>query len=126
MSATFPKIERLTSKRVIDELFSAGAEVKKYPFVIKYISQKNETKEKVKIVISVPKRKAKLATDRNRLRRQIKEAYRLNKNELINFCLVNKIELALFLIYTGKEKEDYQVLTTKLKVLLHELQVKLK
>jgi len=126
MSATFTKIERLTSKRVIDELFSAGAEVKKYPFVIKYISQKNETKGKVKIVISVPKRKAKLATDRNRLRRQIKEAYRLNKNELINFCLVNKIELALFLIYTGKEKEDYQLLTTKLKVLLHELQVKLK
>lgn len=126
MSLTFPKIERLTSKRVIDELFSAGAEVKKFPFVVKYISQKKETEGKVQIVISVPKRKAKLATDRNRLRRQIKEAYRLNKNELINFCIVNKIELALFLIYTGKEKEDYHLLETKLKVLLHELQVKLK
>jgi len=126
MALTFPKSERLTSKTVINELFSTGKELKKFPFVIKYIPDEKTEKGNVRIVISVPKRKAKLATDRNRLRRQIKEAYRLNKKQLTDFCVDKKIKLVLFLIYNGKEKEDYHLIENKLKVLLLELQACLK
>jgi ribonuclease P protein component len=126
MSLTFPKSEKLTSRLVMDEIFSTGKELKKFPYLLKYVKETAVETGEVKIVISVPKRKAKLAVDRNRLRRQIREAYRLNKKELLEFCLVNKIKLALFLIYTGKEKEQYQRIEAKLKLTLYELQEKLK
>jgi ribonuclease P protein component len=122
---TFPKNERLTSKIIIDDLFTNGIAIKKYPYLLKYKIDKDEPIVKPKIAIVVPKRKAKLATDRNHLRRQIKEVYRLNKETLIQFCLANKINLVLFLIYTGKEKESFDIIEKKLKVILQELQAKL-
>lgn len=122
---TFPKSERLTSKTSIDDLYLNGIEIKKYPFLLKYKAEVLNTFSNPKIAIVVPKKKAKLATDRNRLRRQIKEVYRLNKAALFDLCLVKKIDLALFLIYTGKEKESFEIIEKKLKVLLQELQAKL-
>jgi ribonuclease P protein component len=126
MVLSFPKSEKLTSRLVMDEIFSKGKELKKFTYLVKYVKETGVEKGEVKIAIAVPKRKAKRAVDRNRLRRQIREAYRLNKKELNEFCLVNKIKLALFLIYTGKEKEQYQLIEAKLKVTLYELQEKLK
>ena len=126
MPLTFPKSQRLTSRVVMDEIFSKGEELKKFPYLLKYVKEKGVEKGEVKIVISVPKRKAKLATDRNRLRRQIREAYRLHKNSLLEYCAANQIKLALFLIYTGKEKEQYQLIEAKLKLTLYELQERLK
>lgn len=122
---TFPKNERLTSKTIIDDLFDNGKEIKKYPFLLKYKLMDEVHFNKPKIAIVVPKKKAKLATDRNRLRRQIKEVYRLNKATLFEMCLEKKINLALFLIYTGKEKESFEIIEKKLKLLLQELQAKL-
>jgi ribonuclease P protein component len=121
MTKTFRKEERLCSQSVIDEIFSKGKEQRKFPFIAKYIFQRDAAEPGVKIVISVPKKKAKHAVDRNRLRRQIKEAYRLNKSEFLDPVIKNKISLRLFIIYTGKEKENYAFLQDKLKLILNSL-----
>jgi ribonuclease P protein component len=63
----------------------------------------------------------KKAVRRNRIRRQLKEIYRLN-NTPLKMALSNQTTgLALFLIYTGEEKVEFALLETKLKLLLLEL-----
>ena len=114
---TFGKAEHLKSKKVMDEVFSKGKIVKKYPLLLKYSPCTFEAGAKVQIVISVPKRKIRRATGRNRVRRQIKEAYRLNKVDLIKTVEGQKDDLALFLIYTGEEKGDYKLIESNLKVI---------
>ena len=124
MKNTFKKSERLTSKTIMENVFANGSMLKKYPFLIKYLPYNFEDGNTVKIVITVPKRRIKKATVRNRIRRQIKEVYRLNKADLLQVIKQSESGLALFLIYTGKEKPDYSVIEVKLKLLLKELSKK--
>lgn len=121
MTHTFPKSERLCSRLVIDEIFSNGKELRKHPYLLKYIYTAQPAESPTQLVVSVPKRKAKKAVDRNRLRRQIKEAYRLNKGDFQQYFDQQGTSIVLFLIYTGKEKEQYAFLEEKLKLILKEL-----
>lgn len=63
------------------------------------------------LLISVPKRNFKRATDRNRIRRQIKEAYRLNKAVLFKD---RQSPAILGIVYVAKEKNDFPFLQKKL------------
>lgn len=142
----FPKSERLRSKKLIDALFNPannsviGGNVFLYPFKIVWLSnidnqpitqnseietspQALQTNEEKKIsypqiLVSVSKRNFKKATDRNRIRRQIKEAYRLNKLQLFE----NKqFPPVLAIIYIAKEKNEYAFIQKKLIVLLKKM-----
>lgn len=124
----FPKSEKLTSKRIIEDIYSDGQKLKKYPFILNYI-EINDSFDidcQVQIVTAVPKRKIKLASSRNRVKRQIKEAYRLNKQPFIEEMISLDKKMALFLIYIGKEKEDFAFIEEKLIGLLNQLKIELK
>ncbi len=105
----------------MDDVYSNGDTIKKFPFILKFLPTTIESGDKVQIVISIPKRNIKKATGRNRIRRQIKEIYRLNKTELVQLAAQKEEDLALFLIYTAKEKMEYDILESKLKLILQEL-----
>lgn len=125
---SFTKDERLCSKILIEELFLKGKKQKTFPFVATYLPIKadnNDWESQVKIVVSVPKRRVKLAVGRNKLKRQIKEAYRLNKTEFYSNLKEKETNLALFLIYIGKENENYSFIEKKIKVLLTDIQDKI-
>ncbi|MCM1312557.1 MAG: ribonuclease P protein component [Bacteroides sp.] len=81
---TFCKAERLNKKLIIEKLFAGGnASMSAYPLRALYMPiPKGEVP--VSILISVPKRKLHHATDRNRIKRQIREAYRRSKHTLWN------------------------------------------
>ena len=73
----FPKAEKLTGKKKIEELFQNGSSFFLHPFLVKYLPTDEEVH---RILISVSKKKIKRAVDRNLLKRRIRETYRLNKH----------------------------------------------
>jgi ribonuclease P protein component len=119
----FPKAEKLCSKRIIEAIYEKGYKLKQYPFMLHYIEVDAATNMAfpVQIATAVPKRRIKLAVKRNRIRRQLREAYRLNKQQLIAEVLRQEKKMALFLVYIGKEKEPYDFIEKKLKLLLNTL-----
>jgi ribonuclease P protein component len=74
----------------------------------------------VQILVSVSKKKIKKATERNLIRRRIKEAYRLNKNINFNQNNSTKNNFALGIIYLSKEIESYEKINKSIQRLLHE------
>lgn len=81
-SFAFPKEERLCWNRYLDRLFAEGKSFVAYPFRVVFLSVEEETLPPVSLVISVPKKRLKLAVQRNRVKRQVREAYRLRKHIL--------------------------------------------
>ena len=65
---TFPAEERIKSRKLLDELYQKGDQLKLHPFLLKYLRRDTETDVKVQIVISVPKKNVKKAVRRNRIR----------------------------------------------------------
>ena len=79
---SFSKAERICSKRTVDKLFAGGnTSMAVYPLrAVCMPVEKGGVP--VSILISVPKRRFHHAVDRNRMKRQVREAYRLNKSVL--------------------------------------------
>ena len=118
---TFPKEEHLCRKKLIDELFSKqGSSFGVYPLRIVWIASAKPTATPPQVLISVSKRTFKRAVDRNRLKRLIREAYRLNKYRLLEQPDGHQVAL-LGIIFTGKEKSPLTLVEKKLISALHRL-----
>ena len=108
----FPKEERLCSKKLITELFSKGSSFNLYPLRFVFLKAETPAPEFPQVLISVSKKYFKRAVDRNRLKRQIRESYRLNKHKLLSEN--GQFLAVLGLIYIGKEKKPYNSIDKKL------------
>ncbi len=119
---TFKKHERLCSKQLLNETLLKGAVVFVHPFKLYYlISDNNTDSSSVLFALSVPKRIFKHAVDRNRVKRLIREAYRLNKTNFQKSIDVKNKNISLFLIYIDKNIPDFETTNTKIKLLLQKL-----
>jgi len=118
MNQTFPKTEKLKSKKLLDELFTSGKKLNEYPIKLVYKQLNFEDDVLIKAGVSVPKRNFKKAVDRNRIKRLLREAYRLNKH-IIHSELKEKY-VCMFL-YLGKEMPTFEMLDTKAVKLLNKL-----
>ena len=97
--ATFSKRERLTSEKLMEQLFEKGKGRVLSAFPLRMVFMLMECTagdEPVQVLISVPKKRLKHAVDRNRVKRQIREAYRLNKQSLIEAVPEGKRLLVAF------------------------------
>ena len=72
----------------------------------------------VSILVSVSKRRFKRAVKRNRIKRQIREAYRLNKQILLNPLGESCLHLAIAFIYLSDELTDSTLVEEKMKTAL--------
>lgn len=83
-----PKEERLHSKKLIEQLFSNTGSKALTAFPVRAvfltIEREAQVMPPVMMMVSVSKRHFKHAVDRNRVKRQLREAYRKNKSELVD------------------------------------------
>ena len=105
---SFKKAERLKSKKIIDLLFKKGNAIYDFPIKAVWIETKFGADElKVQAAFSVSKRKHKKAVVRNRIKRLMREVYRLNKADLYDFLNQRNMQLAVMFIYSGEEIPGY-------------------
>lgn len=110
MRLTFPKAERLSSKKNIDQLFKFGAKIRAGSFTL-FGSPKDNSNPRIEILISVPKKNITKAVRRTHIKRVIRECYRKNK-EYIYSLFSNEIYIAL--IYNHSEIIEYVHLEAEL------------
>lgn len=117
MRQTFPKKEKLKSKKQIALLFSEGKAITAYPLRMVYTELVNKQNDvPFKVGVSVSKRLHKKAVDRNRIKRLMREAYRLNK-QIIFEQKTNK-QYAMMFLYLSKDKFEFKSIEIKMTKLL--------
>jgi len=115
MRNTLGKQERLKSKKLIEKLYAEGDSVKNFPLRMMYVQTVHTSEFPCQVGVSVAKRNYKLAVDRNRLKRLMRETYRLQKQIVYN----NLDRPYVFMIsYIGREEIKYEDLYLKMEKLL--------
>lgn len=118
-SFTLGKNERLKSRKLIEQLFSAGKSFTVFPYRVVYL--RAETTATLQAGFGASGRNFKKAVDRNRIRRLTREAYRLQKQTLNDKLKENNLHLAVFFIYTGKDVPVYTQVYEKMGIILQRL-----
>lgn len=103
MRATFNKSERLSGKKLLGEIHREGKPVKAFPFLLLYRPCRFEDGTPAKLAISIPKRRVKLAVNRNRIRRQVREVYRTQKSPLYEALDECGVQLGMLIIFVGSQ-----------------------
>lgn len=110
MKFTYPKSEKLKSKKTIDLLFSKGKSVSKFPLRLVYVSLEEAIDSEVTVGVSVSKKYFKHAVDRNYYKRVLRETYRLNKHTLLDSLAK---PYAFMLFYQTSERLSYDEIHQK-------------
>ena len=99
---TLSKEERLYRKRGFEQLLSQGESFVSYPLRVVYVFREREEGEfPARVAVSVSKKRFKRAVKRNRVKRLVKEAYRLNKPEFYAILPDKKTVDILFIYLEG-------------------------
>lgn len=128
---TLGKKDRLKSRKAIEHLFKTGKSFSVFPFRVLYILEEKQpllsgentvsANSNLQAGFTASSRNFKKAVDRNRIKRLMREAYRLQKNELLQSLELNDENLILFLIYVGKDLPEYEMVFEKFTLVLTRL-----
>jgi ribonuclease P protein component len=120
MAFTFKKQEKLKSKKLIGLLFKEGKSFYSYPYKVVYLPYQSSFaipaskgfKENypIQFGVSVSTKIFKKAVIRNKIKRQTREIWRLNKMEAYTAAQAQNKVFGLFFIYTQKEQLDFEIL----------------
>ena len=103
---TYSKTQKLKSSKSIKQLFGEGSSFAHFPLRILYMFQPADGLN-LQTGFAVSAKNFKKAVDRNRIKRLMREAYRLQKNELEDILLKKVKRLEIFIIYTGVDLPGY-------------------
>ncbi|WP_445749080.1 ribonuclease P protein component [Polaribacter sp.] len=115
MKLTLGKQERLKSRKLIEKLFTDGKSVKNFPLRMVFLQVQHTSTFPIQAAFSVPKRNFKRAVDRNRIKRLLRETYRLQKE--IVYSKLEKPTVCM-ISYIGKDELPFDQLFFKMTNLL--------
>ena len=107
-SRTFRKKERLFKQKEMDFLFEKGSSFVVYPLRVVYVEKQPVSGAEAAVLVSVPKKKFKRAVKRNRIKRLIREAYRLNKQTLLQNLREKEKGLLIGFLFVGNELPEWK------------------
>lgn len=110
--------EKLKSQKTIKSLFESSQTAFSYPIKAFYFIEENETSAPLlpKAGVSVSKRKFKNAVERNLLKRRMREAYRLNKEDFVSHF--SSSQMNVLFVYIGESEETYLTIEKGMKKIL--------
>lgn len=121
MDLSYPKKEKLKSKKRIEQLFIEGKNVTSFPLKLIYLETTIPNEVKVQAGMAVSKRRFKSAVKRNRVKRLLREAYRINKSIVSNNT---ESSYAFLILYIGKELPTYAAIEKQMQHLFQKFNAK--
>lgn len=127
----FPKANRMTSQRLIDQLFSGGKSQSAVAFPIRVVWQICDRQGRpplttgYQVLISVPKKRLHHAVDRNRVKRQLREAFRLHQQFLVNETTPEKTIL-LAIVWLSDRLYDSKEVAQRMEKLIYRMAEKIR
>lgn len=119
---TFKKSERLKSRKIIERIFNReGKSFANFPLRVILLETPLNTEFPAQVTFSVSKRKFKKAVQRNRIKRLMREAYRLNKPKFYESLKAQDKQVAIMFIYLANEELPYKEIEVKMKQSLKRL-----
>ena len=117
---TFKKEEKLKSRKIIEQLFKDAKSFSNFPFRVLWRNNEDASAA-LQTGFAVSSKYFKKAVDRNRIKRLMREAYRLQKNELQSHLKKEHKSMAVFVIYIGNELPEYTFIFEKTSYVLNRL-----
>jgi len=115
MRFTYHKHEKLKSKKLIKQLFEEGEAISVFPLRLLYFKVNHHSNYLIQAGVTVSKRNFNKAINRNRIKRLMREAYRLNKP----FLYENIQEKYIFMfVYLDKKEGKYIKIEQKMKEIM--------
>lgn len=118
MGNTLKRSERLKKMTLIRDMFRKGQSFAVYPIRVVFMETDLESSFPIQVAVTVPKKNFKKAVSRNKIRRKVKEAYRLNKASLYEGLEGLEKQYAMMLLYIAKEEQDYDGISRSMKKLI--------
>jgi ribonuclease P protein component len=110
---TYGKTERLKSRKRIEAIFKTGKRVPAHPLMFIYRLHDDNPESLLQAGVGVRSKQFRKAVDRNRIKRILRESYRLQKDALRQQVHDGRKSLDVFIIYTGQEMPVYADIFTK-------------
>ena len=106
----FRKEEKIVGENRIDSLFIEGKSFVAFPLRVVYLKTELSLSSPLSVLVSVPKKRIKSAVKRNRIKRQVREAYRLNKHylEALTESIDHHLDIAF--VFVRDELMEYSII----------------
>jgi ribonuclease P protein component len=118
---TFRKPEKICNQNQIDDLFKDGKSLRSGIFKLIFVETVLSGKLPVQVLIAVPKKNLRHAVDRNRMKRLIREAYRLSKHKILDEVVKTRKHLDIAFVFLGKNCVSQSETLAAINVLLDRL-----